>query len=217
VAPSGWQVTFSGVEPAAEAYPAQILGIAEEITRSLRQSRGDIVGFPAHTSSGVVSEGVQASNQLGWSEAIAMVDSTSTLRVRSYRWKLASLSLLVVGYSISLGLASAILQIDGAAMSNHFTPSQDAVGITAFVVGIAGLVGTIVVAVRWWRRPALEVTPETVTVYKRRPVAVPWPMISHGPACDPGPGLERRSRAAHNRAGGTHRGARFPASAAKGS
>ena len=107
-----------------------------------------------------------------------MDGDTEVFRLDSLRWKAAATLLLLVGVLAAFGLAAGILQIDGAATADQFTPSQDAVGLTAFVVGVGGAVAAAVVAVRWWRRPALQATLEAVTVYNRRPVAVPWPMIS---------------------------------------
>ena len=107
-----------------------------------------------------------------------MEKGTEAYRLDSVRWKAAAILLLFVGVFAAFGLAAGILQIDGAATADQFTPSQDAVGLTAFVVGAGGAVAAAVVAVRWWRRPALLATVEAVTIYNRRPVAVPWPMIS---------------------------------------
>lgn len=102
---------------------------------------------------------------------------TLAIRVRSYRWKMAAALLIVAGWPVSYAVALAIVQIDGAATDVHWTPSQDAVGTTAYVVGIGGIVAAAVVAVRWWRRPAVQVTGQAITVYQRRPVAIPWTMI----------------------------------------
>ncbi len=74
-------------------------------------------------------------------------------------------------------VAVAILLIDGALTAVHYTPSQDAVGLTAAVVGFGTAIFVVIVAIRWWRRPAVTISYSTVTTYRRRPLAVPWPMI----------------------------------------
>lgn len=101
-----------------------------------------------------------------------------SVRVRSYRWKAAAFFLILAGWPASLAAMVAILQIDGAAADVHWTPSQDAVGWSAFGVVFTGLVAAVVVAVRWWRRPALQLTGQALTIYQRRPVAIPWTMIT---------------------------------------
>jgi hypothetical protein len=108
-----------------------------------------------------------------------------TVRVRSYRWKAAAFFLVVAGWTASVAAALAILQIDGAETAVHYTPSQDAVGVTAMVVGVGGAVAAVVVAVRWWRRSALQLTAQAFTVFQRHPVAIPWTMIADVPGAGP--------------------------------
>jgi hypothetical protein len=108
--------------------------------------------------------------------------------VGSVRWKVAGVIALYVGCVATIGAVAAIMQIVGAASAQHFTPSQDAVGLSAFAVGLGGAVVSIIVLVRWWRRPGLAVRTDGVAVYQRRPVAVPWAMISEPPLLGPGSG-----------------------------
>jgi DivIVA domain-containing protein len=103
------------------------------------------------------------------------------VKVRSYQWKAAAFFLVVSGWVASVAAALAILQIDGAEWAVHYTPSQDAVGVTAMVVGIGGAVAAVVIAVRWWRRPALQLTAQAFTIFRRHPVAIPWTMIADVP------------------------------------
>lgn len=93
--------------------------------------------------------------------------------------------MIVTGWWASLVAMGAILQIDGTVNADHMSPSQDAVGVTASVVGLGGAVAAVVVAVRWWRRPALRLTGQALTIYQRRPVAIPWTMIAE--VSGPGP------------------------------
>ncbi len=57
--------------------------------------------------------------------------------------------------------------------------------MTALVVGAGGAVAAVVVAVRWWRRPALQLTGQALTIFQRRPVAIPWTMIADVPGAGP--------------------------------
>ena len=111
---------------------------------------------------------------------------TFVVRVGSFRWKTAAVLLIVAGWTASYAAALAILLIDGTATDVHWTASQDTVAITAWVVVIGGVVAAAVVGVRWWRRPAVEATGQAITVYQRRPVAIPWTMIAGVPGPEPG-------------------------------
>jgi hypothetical protein len=103
--------------------------------------------------------------------------------------------LIVAGWTASSYAAMAIAQIDGAATDIHWTPAQDAVGTTAFVVAIGGIVAAAVAGVRWWRRPSVQATGQAITVYQRRPVAIPWTMIADVPGREPEGSPRGRRRA----------------------
>jgi hypothetical protein len=106
--------------------------------------------------------------------------------VGSVRWTFAGVIALVIGWLATIGAVAVILQIDGAASAQHFTPSQDAVGVTALVVGLSGAALSVITLVRWWRRPALAVRADGLAVYQLRPVAVPWAMTAEPLLAGPG-------------------------------
>jgi len=141
----------------------------------------DAFGEPLAVAFRFFSDIADADRGVGYAAgpgAEARRDGGPVVRVRAYAWKMAALPLVIVGWTTTLLAVAAILQIDNAATAPNFTPSQDAVGVTAMVVGLSGAVGVVVAAVRWWRRPAVTITPTAVTIYRYRPVSIPWPMIA---------------------------------------
>jgi hypothetical protein len=140
----------------------------------------DAFGAPLAVSFRFFKDIDDADRAVGWqadSSPAAREDGGEVVRVPSYAWKMAALPLLVMGWIATTLAVVAVMQIDGAAAAANFTPSQDAVGLTALVVGVTGAVGVAVVAVRWWRRPAVTITPKAVTIYGAHQVSIPWPMI----------------------------------------
>jgi hypothetical protein len=100
------------------------------------------------------------------------------LVVGSLTWKAAVPPLVFFGLLAATLLTELVMLIDGAGTAVHLTPSQGAVGVTALVTFVSTAIFVVVVAVRWWRRPAVTISDSAVASYQIRPIAIPWPMVA---------------------------------------
>lgn len=109
-------------------------------------------------------------------------------RIPSARRKVLGAAIGLAGTVAGFFAFAVILQIDQTATALHMSTAQDAVGVSAVTAGLAGIGGSLACAVRWWRRPAAEITPAGVLVRNWRPVLVPWPVIRAVTAAQPDTG-----------------------------
>jgi hypothetical protein len=111
-----------------------------------------------------------------------MRGSADARRVPSRLWKAVAVTVAVAGIIATLIVFSAALgviaAIDPAAVSGHGSVAQAMTEVTTTVIGFGGLGGSLFSATRLWQRPAMVISAEGVMVCNRRPVLVPWPMIS---------------------------------------
>jgi len=101
------------------------------------------------------------------------------MREQSSVWAVLATAVAVIGIPGGFAALVAMMQIDNADTLGHMSTAQDFVAIAAFAIGLAGISGgSLFLAMRWWPRPGLAITPAGVVVYNWRPLLVPWSMVA---------------------------------------
>src|SRR5260221_4061330 len=108
-----------------------------------------------------------------------MPEVAPIMREQSSVWAVPATAVAVIGIPGGFAAVVAMMQLANADTLGHMSTAQDFVAIAAFAIGLAGISGgSLFLAMRWWPRPGLAITPAGVVVYNWRPLLVPWSMVA---------------------------------------